>query len=242
VSRDGNAWWSVHAGWGAQQEVSPFPEPLIRESDLSVGVLATWLSRADVLGPLPGAYASVLESALAVEAQALILTTVTEGLHRVLYPKTKRFSIEHGDLVRATAVDAVKGVDDDEVTAAAVSGFLSHVHEVGFAKRLDEIADRAEKVVLGITGKRNRWKRLVYDVRNRYAHQTSADWMEEDDLDQVLTAAQSLRWVLRVVLLDEAGLGRELLAKRIAVHQPYQFFLANAAQWQPKIYARSDSL
>jgi len=59
---------------------------------MSTKVLATWLERAHALGPLPGAYISVLEIDLSVEAQALLLTTVAEGLHRVLYPHTLRLS------------------------------------------------------------------------------------------------------------------------------------------------------
>ena len=78
-----------------------------------------------------------------------------------------------------------------------VNGFLSHVHEVSYATRLQEFAARAEELVPGITGKTAKWKTLVYETRNRYAHQTSADWMGEDDLDRVLTTAQSLRWVVR---------------------------------------------
>jgi hypothetical protein len=212
---------------------------LIRDSDLSVDILAKWVDRAHVLGPLPGAYASLLENDLSVEAQSLILTTVTEGLHRVLYPETVRFTVEHGEMVREAAIEAVRSVDADESTVSAVKGFLSHVHEVGYAKRLDDLATRAEVLVPGIVGKRNKWKRLVYDIRNRYAHQTSADWMEDDDLDQVLTTAQSLRWVLRLLLLDQAGLAPELLFTRFARHQPYQFFLTHAAEWQPKVYGQS---
>jgi hypothetical protein len=60
--------------------------------------------------------------------------------------------------------------------------------------------------------------------------------MEEDDLDRVLTTAQSLRWVLRLLLLDQAGVDAELLGHRFAHHQRYQFFLTNAAQWRPSVY------
>ena len=238
VSRDGGVWWHVHSGSRhvASSSAAPFAEHLIHGSDLSVDILATWLDRAHLLGPLPGAYASVLEGDLSVEAQALILTTVTEGLHRVLFPDTLRFSVKHGERVRQAAVDAVREIDENDATAAAVSGFLSHVHEVGYAKRLDELATRAENLVPGITGKKNKWKSLVYDTRNRYAHQTSAAWMEEDDLDQVLTTAQSLRWVLRLLLLEQAGLPGDLLKDRFADHQRYRFFLSNAAEWQPSVY------
>jgi hypothetical protein len=82
--------------------------------------------------------------------------------------------------------------------------------------RLEELGTRAEELAPGIVGKGNRWKSLVYDIRNRYAHHTSADWMDDDDLDRVLTAARSLRWLLRVLLLEQAGLSPEFLAYRFA--------------------------
>ena len=237
VAGEGGNWWPVHAGpRNVGEGTVQLLQQLIDLSDLTLNVVATWLGRANTLGPLPGAFASVLETDLSVEAQALILTTVAEGLHRVLYPDTKRFSIEHGEIVREAAVEAVRHVDENKSTADAVNGFLSHVHEVSYAKRLQELAARAEELVPGITGKTAKWKALVYETRNRYAHQTSADWMEEDDLDRVLTTAQSLRWVVRLLLLDQAGVDAELLARRFAHHQRYQFFLTNAAEWQPTVY------
>lgn len=237
ISSEAGRWWPVHAGPRPVVEETELPrQQLIHPSDLTLEVVATWLGRATALGPLPGAFASVLETDLSVEAQALILTTVAEGLHRVLYPDRHRFSVEHGEIVRNAAVGAVRRVDENKSTADAVNGFLSHVHEVSYATRLQELAGRAEELVPGITGKTARWKALVYETRNRYAHQASADWMGEDDLDRVLTTAQSLRWVLRLLLLDQADVDVELLGQRFADHQQYQFFLTNAAQWRPTVY------
>lgn len=237
VSREVGTWWPVHAGPRAiDDRGSQLAQQLIWQSDLTLDAVARWLDKANILGPLPSAFASVLEADISVEAQALILTTVAEGLHRVLYPDTLRFSVEHGAMVREAAVQAVRSVDESKSTADAVSGFLSHVHEVSYATRLEELAGRAEELVPGVTGKPSKWKALVYETRNRYAHQHSADWMEEDDLDRVLTTAQSLRWVLRLLLLDQAGLDPQVLAQRFTHHQRYQFFLTNAAEWRPKVY------
>ena len=94
------------------------------------------------------------------------------------------FSVEHGAIVRGGWSSGSKRVDESKSTADAVSGFLSHVHEVSYATRLEELAGRAEELVPGVTGKPSKWKALVYEIRNRYAHQSSADWMEEDDLDR----------------------------------------------------------
>jgi hypothetical protein len=153
VSADAGRWWPVHAGARLVVEGTVQPlQQLIHPSDLTLNVVTIWLDRATTLGPLPGAFASVLEADLSVEAQALILTTVAEGLHRMLYPDTLRFSVEHGEIVREAAVEAVRRVDENKSTADAVNGLLSHVYEVSYAKRLQELAGRAEELVPGITG------------------------------------------------------------------------------------------
>jgi hypothetical protein len=63
------------------------------------------------------------------------------------------------------------------------------------------------------------------------------EWMSDADIDHVVTVAESLRWVLRLLLLDQAGLDREQIAASFRDSQHYRFFLRDAADWQPKIYA-----
>ncbi len=61
--------------------------------------------------------------------------------------------------------------------------------------------------------------------------------MSEADIDRAVTVAESLRWVLRLLLLDQAGLDSRLLATSFRDSQRYRFFLRDAADWQPTIYA-----
>jgi hypothetical protein len=234
VSPEPGTRWPVHAGSHVAGN-APARSALVPSSDLTVARLAQWLDRSQTLGPLPAGVASVFENDLAVDTQVLLLTTLTEGVHRVLHPKTLRFSAKHGDQVRTVAVEAVRAVDPDAVDA--VKGFLSFVHEVGYARRLEDLARRAEELVPGITGNTNKWVKMVYKTRTVYAHHPSAHWMEEADLDRVLTVVESLRWMLRLLLLDQAGLDPHLLASRFAGSQRYNFFLTNAANWRPDIYA-----
>lgn len=233
VSPYAGTWWPVYAASQTTDNLAP-SSALVPTSDLSVDVLANWLDQSDTLGPLPASVASVFENDLSVDTQALILTSAMEGLHRAIHPDSLRFTPEHGELVRTAATEAVHAVDPDAVDA--VAGFLSHVHEVSYARRVRDFARRAEQLVPGITGKSRRWQDLVYKVRNDYAHQPPTGWMEEADLDRVLTVVQSLRWVLRLLLLDQAGLPSGLLAARFTNSQSYNFFLSDAAEWRPDIY------
>jgi hypothetical protein len=238
LSPDPGTWWPVYSD--SQVDDNPaVADPLIPLLDISIEVLATWLDRAYVLGPLPAGVASVWETNMAVETQVLILTTVAEGLHRALHPETLRFTHEQGKTIQTAATEAVREIAAD--AADAVSGYLAHVHEVGYGTRLQDFAGRAEELVPGITGDPKRWKSLVYGARNKYAHQPSTDWLEETSIDRVLTVTQSLSWVLRLILLDQAGLDPGLIADRFQRSQSYGFFLSDVAGWQPHIYPkRSD--
>ena len=237
LSPDPDTWWPVYSA--SQVDDNPaVANPLIPLLEISIEVLATWLDRAHVLGPLPAGVASVLETNMAVETQVLILTTIAEGLHRALHPEVLRFTPERGKTIQTIATAAVRQIDAE--AADAVSGYLEHVYEVGYGTRLRDLAIRAEELVPGITGDPTRWKNLIYATRNRYAHQPSTEWMEDADIDRILTVTQSLSWVLRLLLLDQAGLDLGLIANRFRDSESYSFFLSDAAEWQPRIYPRPD--
>lgn len=233
LSPQPDTWWPVYtASQGGDK--AAVANPLIPLLDISIEVLAVWLDRAHVLGSLPAGVASLWETDLAVETQVLILTTIAEGLHRALHPEALRYTPEIGKTIQTVASNSVRNVAID--AAQAVSSYLSHVHEVGYGTRLQDFAVRAEELVPGITGDPTRWKKLVYETRNKYAHQPSTEWLDEADIDRVLTVAQSLGWVLRLLLLDQAGLDAGLIAHRFRNSQSFGFFLSNAAEWQPHIY------
>jgi hypothetical protein len=229
-------WWPVYTSSHADDNPA-VADPLIRPSDISIDVMATWLDQAHVLGPLPAGIASLWETNLAVETQVLILTTIAEGLHRALHPEALRFTREHGGTIRTIAVAAVRQIDAD--AADAVHGYLEQVHEVGYGTRLRDLAARAEELVPGITGDPTRWKNLVYATRNKYAHQPSTEWLDEADIDRVLAVTQSLSWVLRLLLLDQAGLDPGLISNRFRLSEGYSFFISDAAEWQPRIYSKT---
>jgi len=165
----------------------------------------------------------------------LELTTTSEGLHRRLFLQSVRCSLDVAKEAREAAVAAVGGVDAS--LKSAVEGLLGHLEEVGYNRRLQELAERAEQIIPGITGKTGKWKSAVYDARNVYAHRpVDKSWMSDVDIDQNLMIAISLQWVLRVVLLAESGLKAEVLSKRFNENQSYELFLEQAREWTPKVY------
>ena len=236
LSPQPDTWWPVYTA-SLGDDNAGVVNALIPPLDISIVVVAAWLDRAHVLGPLPAGVASIWETELAIETQVLILTTIAEGLHRALHPEALRYSLEIGKTIQTVASNAVRNIDSN--AAQAVNSYLSHVYEVGYGTRLRDLALRAEELVPGITGNPTQWKKLVYETRNKYAHQPSTEWLDEADIDRVLTVAQSLGWVLRLLLLDQAGLDPGLIANRFRNSQSYGFFLSNAAGWQPHIYPTS---
>ncbi|MBE1587858.1 HEPN domain-containing protein [Nonomuraea angiospora] len=227
-------WWPVHSPSQHGDDLALPSQPLLPLTDLSPAVIGAWLDRVETLGPLPAGVASVLTASLPLETQVLILSTVSEGLHRRLFPDAQRFSPELAAQIREAAAEAVKKVDKS--AAEAVKGFLGHMHEPGYGQRLNQLALDAEALVPGVTGRSNKWKTLVYGARNDFAHQINPGWLEDGDVDRYLTVALSLRWVLRALLLGQAGLHPDLLRRRFAESQEYGFFLRNVHEWRPDVY------
>jgi len=228
-------WWPVHS---AAQRSSDLPIQritLLRADDITPMIVMTWLDQVEKLGPLPPVVTNGLQGPIVLESRVLELTTVTEGLHRRLRPGGLRFSEEIGTAVRNAAAEAAENTEAG--AGKVVKGFLNHVHEIGYGQRLLELAEMAEPGAPGVTGRSNRWKAAVYEARNDFAHRAEMGWFEDSDYDRYVTVVLSLQWLLRAVLLLEAGIQSNILAERFRKHQEYQLFLEQAATWQPRIYS-----
>lgn len=235
VSQEESApWLRVHSGSHRAADLSWPNQALLERSDVAPEAVARWLDRVETLGPLPPVVVNGLRGPVSLESRVLELTTLAEGLHRRLQPDAQRYPKETGDAIRKAAVHAAATVED--TSADVVKGLLRFVHEPGYAWRLSELARMAEPLAPGVTGKTNRWKTLVYAARNDYAHRTRAGWLDEEDVDRYLTVALSMQWLLRALMLAEAGFPSELLARRMNAHDPFSLFLEQARTWQPTIY------
>ncbi|CAN5295911.1 hypothetical protein BH11ACT1_BH11ACT1_02910 [soil metagenome] len=82
-------------------------------------------------------------------------------------------------------------------------------------------------------------RKAATDTVREIAHQPSVAWLEEADIDRVFTVTESLCWLSRLVLLDQAGLDPELITDKFQASQSYSVFLSNAAEWQPVIYPKT---
>ncbi len=228
-------WLTVHHSGlrAAAEEVRPTYKQLLPLEALGLDRVATWLGAVEKLGPLPAAVAAaVAGQGRTLETQLLELSTVAEGLHRRLFPDSRRLSDEQAEAARQAAKTAVEELDESVRTA--MEGALKHLEEPSFPQRLAQLAESVAATMPSVTGQTNRWKRCVTKVRNDLAHRSR--FLEMPSIDELLAVRGSLRWLLTGLLLLQTGLPREELAARFEVHQPYMSFRRQARGWLPPVF------
>lgn len=226
-------WRSVIRGARPPGDRVP-PEPVLSVADLTAEVVACWLDQVESLDSIPAVIARLIEprASLALEPSVLQLTTAAEGLSRRL-GLPDRMTHDEARAIVAAAVEGAVAVDPER--GKLISGYLEHLHEPSFWGRLTDLANRAEALVPGIIGKRGKWKTLVYDSRNDFAHRSQHGWLTEESINRYATVALSLPWVLRVVLLNQAGIPAQVLRDRLENSFAYLAYLENRAEFAPDL-------
>ncbi|MDS0133200.1 MULTISPECIES: HEPN domain-containing protein [unclassified Amycolatopsis] len=234
---DGGNWMQVTGGWlQAEPTDGDIGEPVAYLPKIGLGALGNWLDKVAVLGPLPPVVArfSAKQQTVHLETELLEMATVAEGLHAKLFPSEVRLDQKTLDRVRAALGEAV--ADEEERVRNIIGGMLTHLAEPGYPARLKQLAERVRGCAPEITGKTNRWAAEVSKARNSYAHRTASGFLTEENIDTLFTVIESLRWLLRCVLLLEAGISESYLAKQLERVSAYRLFLGRAVESLPRIY------
>ncbi|MEV8613126.1 HEPN domain-containing protein [Amycolatopsis sp. NPDC051373] len=236
VRNDENGWMPICSNYFVHAE------PELRRGDaflsfrqVGLASIGTWLNTVDRLGPLPPVVARFASRGARVnlETELLEMTTVAEGLHARLYPDQVRLDQETCSAVEAAVRAAVDHMGDQ--VKNIVRGKLSHLEEPGYTLRLKTLAKRLERVAPAIYGKPNKWAEEVSTIRNGYAHRTGG-FLDSDAIDGLITILESLRWLLRCVLLLEAGISEETLSDSIARSAEFSFFMHRSKLAFPHVY------
>ncbi|UQX10661.1 HEPN domain-containing protein [Candidatus Mycobacterium methanotrophicum] len=197
--------------------------------------IGRWLELSQRVSPVPQILAASCAGEFqTVETEALSLCTAAENLHRRLYPDVRRWTAE-------TVDEATAGLKDadipDEVRQALTQAIGQYLYEPSFPIRIETLASRAAEAVPECVGRINRWKRAVTDQRNTLAHGLRSE-EENPDLAEMHYITRSLRWVLTVCLLLEAGVPSERLADAVRANSRFERDARNWRSIWPKVFEK----
>lgn len=198
-----------------------------------VEFIGRWLHLAKLTSPVPQILAAAYSGEFAtIETEALYLCTAAETLHRRLNPHERRWTaatVEEGrsGLAEATMPDAVR--------RALTQALSQYLFEPSFPMRIEALATRVGVVLPGCVGRVNRWKRAMADQRNALAHGLPPKG-SGIELTKMHAISRSLRWVLTVYLLLEAGAPAEQLAESTRANERYERDWRNWRRVWPNVF------
>lgn len=193
-----------------------------------------WLNLAKRTSPVPQILAAAYSGEFAtVEAEALYLCTAAETLHRRLKPDERRWTAE---AVEEGLSGLAGATMPDEVRQALKQALSQYLFEPSFPMRIEALATRVAAVLPGCVGRVNRWKRAVTDQRNALAHGLPPPG-SGIDLTKMHAISRSLRWVLTVYLLLEAGAPAEQVAESTQANERYERDWRNWRRVWPRVFA-----
>lgn len=107
-----------------------------------------------------------------------------------------------------------------------------------YLERITALGQRAERIAPGVTGQLTKWARQVTDFRNEFAHRFGRlPPLSSETVGPPAAIAESIWWVLAIVLLEEAEIPETALRQRIGVNSRYGSFRRRVAAWCPEIWS-----
>jgi hypothetical protein len=199
-----------------------------------VGFIGRWLALAKRTSPVPQILAAAYSGEfVTVDSEALNLCTAAETLHRRLHPDERRWTTE-------TVSEGQLGLDaadlPDEVRQILRQALGQYLFQPSFPTRIAALATRVGTALPTCVGRVNRWKRAVTEQRNNLAHGLPAE-DDGSDMAKMHYITRSLRWVLTLYLLLEAGAPPEHLAQVTEANRRYERDLRNWRRVWPNVFA-----
>jgi len=185
---------------------------LLTRAGFGLDLLARWCEQTARLTPAPHVVAAAISGAFqTVDAEALALTTTAEGLDRALFPGARRFAqAEVDDSIAALESSSVP----DVVRAELISALRLYFADDSYPTRMLRLGERVAAAVPTCIGNPVRWKDGIRELRVQLAHSLERKGpMTDDDLLNMASLVQSLRWSLLLRLLLEAGVTNDVLAQ-----------------------------
>jgi hypothetical protein len=240
---DGDPWLSVH-GPGDDAPPNEFDaNTLLRREELTVERLAKWIPFNDTLDGLASVAARPIKAPL--QTQVLVVTPLVDGLHRRM-PKTfEQSKFAHAspgvlkgikDAARHAARDTATGsrILDPEQVDAAVMNAVSHIDDVDYLQRATDVVTKVCAVIPEIAESVADLPECLTKARNEMAQQLPLDEGKEPIEVRYLRwsiVANIAPWLLRGLLLLEAGIDPSVLHDRHLAYSRFLSFRANVAQF-----------
>jgi hypothetical protein len=239
LAKDG-PWRKVYE---AEESIGRTSHPLLDTTHLTADRFAKWIDVRTRTSGLDAAAITVLDG-IAVEAQVLTLAAVAEGLHRKLFDDEKRVpALEPGDVTQArraarkAAVDRVRDIDRsgrDPLTEAdfaefeqAINDAFSFLNEATFRSRMTDLIEDAQGSIPNIAVNFSDWPAAVKDARHKLAHEGTGAGGDLQFVDLLIALGYSIAWVLRTVLLKQAGFDPPTLQGGYADSSRYNHHITN---------------
>jgi hypothetical protein len=215
---DDGPWRKVYE---AEDPIGRTSHPLLDTTHLTADRFAKWIGVRKRTFGLDAAAIAVLDG-IAVEAQVLTLAAVAEGLHRKLFDEQKRVrALEPSDVKKArraarhAALDRMREIDrsgrepltdpDLKEFEQALNDAFASINEPTFRARMTDLIEDAQTSIPNIAVNFSDWPAAVKDARNKLAHEGTGAGDDSEFVDLLIALSYSIAWVLRTVLLKQAG-------------------------------------
>jgi ApeA N-terminal domain 1 len=239
---NGDPWLSVH---GPEFDVPPNEfdaDTLLPREELTGERFARWIPFNDTLDGLASVVARPIKAPL--QTQVLVVTPLVEGLHRRM-PKTfeqskfagasptalKQIKESAWRAARCTATNR-RRLDARQVHAAMMSA-VSHFDDVDYLQRATDVVTKVCAALPEIAESVADLPIHLRDARNEMAHEFPLDH-EREPLEvrhlRWSVVASATPWLLRGLLLLEAGIDPAVLHDRHLAYRRFLTFRANVAQ------------
>ena len=240
---DGDPWLSVHGPGDDAPPNELNANALLRREDLTVERFAKWIPFNDTLDGLASVAARPIKAPL--ETQVLVATSLVEGLHRRM-PETfeqSKFARASPDVLNRikdaarhaarAAATGRRNLDPQQVDVAVMNA-VSRIDDVDYLQRATDVVTKVCAVIPEIAESVADLPECLTMARNEMAHQSSLDQEKEPPEVRYLrwsVVASVTPWILRGLLLLEAGIDPSVLHDRHLAHAHYLSFRANTAQF-----------
>jgi len=240
---EGDPWLSVH-GPDSDKPPNEFDaRTLLPREELTVERFARWIPFNEALDGLACVVARPIQAPL--QTQILVVTHLVEGLHRRM-PETFEQSRFAGaspsalKRIKEAALRAARGMamnrralDARQVDVAMMSA-VSHFEDVDYLQRATDVVTKVCAVLPEIAESVADLPICLTDARNDMAHQFPLDHENEPLGVRHLrwsVVASVMPWLLRGLLLLEAGIDPSVLHDRHVAYSRFLDFRATVSQF-----------